>query len=113
MKIVSIVRKDEEKTIDYEWGKIIVFFESDNISMCYGIIRGKTPLHMHKKSHEYYYIIKGSSQITLGAKTHNVKPGDAISIPVETFHAIEKKSEELEMCIITCPKYDPSDNYEK
>ena len=46
-----------------------------------------TPLHVHSREHEFFYIVEGEHIITLGEEEHRLGPGDAIFAPRGVPHA--------------------------
>lgn len=46
-----------------------------------------TPLHVHGREHELFYIVEGEHIITLGEQEHRLGPGDAIFAPRGVPHA--------------------------
>ena len=46
-----------------------------------------TPLHVHSREHEFFYIVEGEHIITLGEAEHRLGPGDAIFAPRGVPHA--------------------------
>ena len=46
-----------------------------------------TPLHVHSREHELFYIVEGEHIITLGEQEHRLGPGDAIFAPRGVPHA--------------------------
>ncbi len=46
-----------------------------------------TPLHVHSREHELFYIVEGEHIITLGEAEHRLGPGDAIFAPRGVPHA--------------------------
>ena len=95
-------------------GGIQDLYNSDNLSIAYVTNNGKAKSHMHKKLEEVYYITKGLGKITIGNDTFDIKPGDIIPIPKNTFHHLEKTSEvPVELLVVTYPKFDLNDVIEE
>jgi len=55
-------------------------------------------LHHHPKASEFYYILEGSSEITVDDETQQVKSGSAIYIPAGAKHRIVNNTEEI--CVV-------------
>lgn len=84
------------------------------MSVAYINITDKSKPHLHKKTEEIYYILKGRGLMTIDDEKQEVETGDMIPVPRNKFHTIEKISKEpLELLAITNPKYDEEDLIEK
>ena len=95
-------------------GKIQEMYHSENMSISYVTITGKAKSHMHRRLEEVYYIEKGIGRIRIGNDVFDVKPGDVIPIPQNTYHSLEKTSKEpVELLVVTHPEFDPSDVIEE
>lgn len=64
-------------------------------------------LHHHPKASEFYYIIEGSSEITVDDEVEQVRPGSAVYMPVGAKHKIVNNTDKT--CVIlfgyNYPKY--------
>ena len=106
MEIVN--RKDIQPILD-ACGKLEELYNSDNLSLSYVVIDSNARSHMHKKTEEVYFIIKGKANMKIGDEKRPIKEGDVISIPKNQFHSIEDVEETMELVVVTHPKYDPDD----
>ena len=71
-----------------------------------------TTPHHHKVTEEIYYILSGTAQMTLGATTRGVGPGDAIAIPPGVRHTIQNTGSSELVFLCTCaPGYEPTDTF--
>lgn len=53
--------------------------------------------HHHDRIEEIYFILEGEGEILIGEEWHNIKPGDAIAIPIGVRHQIKNVSNEKEL----------------
>ncbi len=69
-----------------------------------------TSKHLHKRSEEIYYVLKGRGRMYLGGEEFNVKENDGIVIPPGTEHFIENLAQE-ELVLLCCsvPPYSVED----
>ena len=55
-------------------------------------------LHHHPKASEFYYIVDGSSEITVEDETEQVRPGSVIYIPAGAKHKIVNNTDKT--CVV-------------
>lgn len=111
---MKIIKRQSLETINDVCGKIQEMCHTDNMSLAYVTVTGKSKPHMHKNTEEIYFIIKGEGILTIDGEKRKVEKDDAIAIPKNKFHSIEKTSaESLELLAITNPRYNPDDVIEK
>ena len=73
-------------------------------------IKENVPLHKHQYHSENVFILEGEGTITLGAITKEIKAGDIIFIPANTFHEVKVTSEKpLKVISIQAPEFDGTD----
>lgn len=62
---------------------------------CFGPGEGLKP-HLHEKSEEVYYVVKGRGTVYLGKelKPINIEPETALYIPPKTIHCVKNTGEE-------------------
>ena len=73
--------------------------------------RSTTP-HHHAVTEEIYYILEGTAEMTLGAETRPVGPGDAIAIPPGERHTIRNTGAGELVFLCTCaPGYEHADTF--
>ena len=71
-----------------------------------------TTPHHHAVTEEIYYILSGSADMTLGAETRPVGPGDAIAIPPGVRHTIRNTGSGELVFLCTCaPGYEHADTF--
>jgi len=91
-------------------GLLRELYNSKNLSIAHVAVLGETRNHMHRKMEEVYYIEKGEGQVVVDDKALNIREGDIIPIPKNTWHYLRKSEENpLEVLVITHPKYDQDD----
>ncbi|HPA18901.1 MAG TPA: cupin domain-containing protein [Verrucomicrobiae bacterium] len=66
--------------------------------------------HLHRASEEFYFILEGHGQMTLGTEIRDVHPGDAILIPPGQRHAIRARTPLRFLCCCA-PPYSHEDTY--
>ncbi len=69
-----------------------------------------TERHYHRLSEEFYFILEGTGEMTVGSDTRAVGPGDAILIPAGAWHTIRAESELRFLCCCA-PPYAHEDTY--
>lgn len=66
--------------------------------------------HYHKKSAEFYYVLKGKGKIKLDDEIYDISEGDLIEILPNTRHnAFDEK--DLEILIVAIPRLANNDHY--
>ncbi len=46
-------------------------------------------IHSHRHpTHEFYYVIEGTGEMTIGGETRPIKVGDLVRIPPDEFHSL-------------------------
>jgi mannose-6-phosphate isomerase-like protein (cupin superfamily) len=87
-------------------------YSSSNITLAHVEIIGDAKAHMHKKMEEIYYVTKGEGQLVIGDTVLDIKEGDVIPIPLNTYHQLKKVANKpFEIIFITYPKFTLSDVY--
>lgn len=71
---------------------------------------GRTTLHRHRVTEEFYHVTAGAGSMTLGEACFPIAQGDTIAIPPGTPHAVHNTGEE-ELVILCCcsPAYSHDD----
>jgi len=70
----------------------------------------KSVTHIHKKSQEIYYILRGSGIISIEDESRAVNPGDSIFIQPQSAHNIRNAGkEDLELLCFSIPEYTHED----
>ena len=111
---MAITKRNNLKTMDDICGKVQELGHTDNIDVAHITITDKSTPHLHRKTEEIYFILKGEGLVTIDDEQQKVEKDDTILIPKNKFHSIDKlSSEPLELLAITSPGYDPDDVIEK
>jgi len=90
-------------------GKLQEMYDSENLSIAYTTITKRTTPHKHLKMEEVYYVIKGKGKVRIGENITEIKQGDIIPIPKNTFHNIEEVESSVELLVVTYPTFDKND----
>ena len=70
----------------------------------------RTEPHVHPRTEEIYYILRGAGRMTVGAERQEVGPGDGILIPPGTCHTIQNVGQEPLVFLCCCaPPYADED----
>ena len=80
---------------------------SENISFDFVRIEDAKK-HFHKKTKEYYFIVRGEGEIELNDDVIKVKEGDLVVIEPETLHGARGK---MEVLVIGLPALNESDYF--
>ncbi len=72
----------------------------------------RTQPHYHKLTEEFYYVIAGQGDMTIGDETQQVNIGDAILIPAGATHTlVNTGSGDLKILCCCAPPYSHEDTY--
>lgn len=73
-------------------------------------IKENVPMHKHQYHSENVFILEGEGIMTLGSITKEIKAGDLIFIPANTFHEVKVTSTiPLKVISIQAPEFDGTD----
>lgn len=106
---MKIVNRKNVKPISVSCGKLQELYSSENLSLSYVVISGKSKPHKHQKMEEVYFIVKGKGKIKIENEIFPIQTGDVFAIPKNKFHNIQDIEEPIEVIVVTHPKYDPND----
>ena len=108
--MVKKINKKDIKPKKDPCGLLRELYGSKNLSIAHDVVLGTAQKHMHRKMEEVYYVEKGEGQLVIGEETLDIKEGDIIPIPKNTWHYLKKiEGKNLEVLAITHPKYIPED----
>ena len=66
--------------------------------------------HLHRRSEEVYYILRGEGEIYIGGEQARIKAGDVVLIPPMTRHHVVNRGEEELVRLCACsPPYSHED----
>ncbi|MBT4192023.1 MAG: cupin domain-containing protein [Candidatus Diapherotrites archaeon] len=106
---MKIIRKDDVTPIDSSCGALRELYSSGNIDISHNIVTKDAKKHLHKKMEEVYYITKGEGIVVIGEEEFEVREGDTIPIPKNTWHQLKLAKEPFELIVVIHPKFDASD----
>lgn len=73
-------------------------------------IAEQVPMHKHEFHSENVYVLEGTATMTLGSDRLEIKPGDLIFIPANTWHDVKVSSDiPLKVISIQAPEFDGKD----
>lgn len=73
---------------------------------------GQTDRHHHKVSEEMYYLVEGEALMEIDGEERAVVAGDAVLIPVGSWHQITNTgSGEMRMIVTCAPPWTAEDTY--
>ena len=106
---MKVIKQKDIEPIESSCGPLKELYSSGNVDISNVIINKPAKKHMHKKMEEIYYITKGEGILVLGEEELEVKEGDTIPIPKNTWHYLKPKDKPFEVLTIIYPKFDESD----
>jgi mannose-6-phosphate isomerase-like protein (cupin superfamily) len=93
------------------WGGFREFIknEKDTVKILF-IKKGEVfSLQEHHHRDEFWRVLKGEPDVTIGSETLRAKPGDEFEIPPETEHRIRASIDDVEVLEISRGKFDEND----
>jgi mannose-6-phosphate isomerase-like protein (cupin superfamily) len=67
--------------------------------------------HFHRATEEVYYVLRGAGEMTVGAETRAVGPGDAVFIPLGQAHTLRNTgAEDMALLLVCGPAYQVADH---
>lgn len=93
------------------WGGFREFTENDKGTVkILSILKGQTfSLQEHKKRDEFWRILSGNPDITIGDQTVRAKKGDEFEIKPETMHRISAPVNDVDVLEISRGEFDEND----
>jgi mannose-6-phosphate isomerase-like protein (cupin superfamily) len=70
-----------------------------------------TERHYHAETEELYVVLDGEGEMEIEGERREVRPGDAILIPVGAWHQIRAGAEELRFLCCCAPPYRHEDTF--
>jgi mannose-6-phosphate isomerase-like protein (cupin superfamily) len=70
-----------------------------------------TQRHYHKATEEFYFILEGQGLMEINGDAQQVKPGDAILIPMGAWHQITATANTLRFLCCCSPPYQHEDTF--
>lgn len=106
---MKIKNRKDVKTIEDACEKLQEMYNSKNLSVSYATITNKARLHKHIKTEEVYYVVGGKGKLNIGGKLFDIKAGDIIPIPKNTYHGVEVVEMPVDIVVVTHPRFDKND----
>ncbi|MCD6522752.1 MAG: cupin domain-containing protein [Candidatus Diapherotrites archaeon] len=104
----TIVRAKEGNIANPPGERIREIFKHRNIGFAEADIK-EAKLHIHRKIHEYYYVVEGEGRIMLDADTFHIKKGDFVHIPPGIKHkAFSDKG--FRVLVVSSPKWNAKEH---
>lgn len=102
----------ERLTADTAYDNVhVIPFESTKDASSFIIfVKDEVPPHRHLEHTEHVYVIEGEGIMYFNGKFKNIKPGDVISIPPKTVHAVQTTSSTpLKVLSVQAPEFKGND----
>jgi len=93
------------------WGKFVCFTKNElsTVKLLYINKGEELSLQYHKHREEFWKVINGTPEITLGDKVFEAQEGEELIIPVETNHCISAKNDDVVVLEISKGQFDEDD----
>jgi len=69
-------------------------------------------LHYHRKTREYYIVLRGEGKLILEEEELPLKEGDLVYIEPMKKHKAKTEKGKLEILVISCPPWSKEDHFE-
>lgn len=81
--------------------------DTDSLSTTFAIwVKLKVKMHKHVNHVENVYIIEGKGEFTVSDSTYNVKEGDLIIVPKDTWHGVNVSSKKpMKVISVQSPEF--------
>ena len=98
-------------TIKKPWGMFACFTnnESSTVKLLYVDKGGELSLQYHEHREEFWKVIRGNPEITIGEQVHQAKEGSEFFVPVKEKHRISAKTEDVIILEISTGHFDEDD----
>lgn len=94
----------------YENIYFVPVFSDSLVSSFVIFVKKQVREHKHLKHTEHVYILDGTGEMTLDKTTFQVKKGDMITIPKNTFHSLKTTSSSpVKVLSVQAPHFDGTD----
>jgi mannose-6-phosphate isomerase-like protein (cupin superfamily) len=68
-----------------------------------GAAAGEPPVLQHDRELQFWFVLSGTAQLSVGGRREELGEGDAVAVPAGTAHALDSWSDELELLEVTLP----------
>ena len=106
---MKIINRKNVTPIQDTCGELYELHNSENLSVSYAIMNKDAIPHKHLEMEEVYYIVRGKAKIQIDEKEYEIIKGDTFSIPKGSFHHVKSIEEDIELVVITHPKFNKND----
>lgn len=98
-------------TVNRPWGEFREFEKNTPVTVKLITVRAgqELSLQFHHKRSEFWKVIYGNPDITIGDKITHAKPGDEFNIEVGEHHRISAPTEDVEILEIATGNFDEED----
>lgn len=106
MNVIKQSEVEPQKDSNYE---VRPLYSAKEFGVSHITVLGTVGKHLHKEHEEVFIITKGSGIIGIGEEEREVKEGDVIPIPKNTWHYVKVKDKPFEIIEVTSPQFDSKD----
>lgn len=98
-------------TEERPWGGFREFVKNGQATVKILFIKKGETFSLQKHSHrsEFWRVLSGDPEVTIGEKVVTAKPGDEFEIPLETNHRINARTNDVEVLEISMGEFDEND----
>lgn len=109
----AVIDPDTLRCSMHEGAVKVTPLHSDSLASSFLIcIHTAVKPHVHRVHTEHVTVLEGTGDMTLGAMTRAVKPGDVIVIPAGTVHSVVVTGDDpLRVLSVQAPFFDGSDRH--
>ncbi len=99
-------------TVLRPWGEFRQYVLNEPVTVKTIVVKkgGILSLQYHDQRSEFWHIISGHPEITIGDNILHGHPGDEFEIPLKTKHRINAKADDVEFLEIAFGHFDENDN---
>ena len=93
------------------WGSFIRFThnEPSTVKLLYVKAGEAFSLQYHEHRQEFWRVISGSPDVTVGTEIHHAKPGEEFTIPPQTLHRVSAVVDDVVILEIATGMFDEDD----
>jgi mannose-6-phosphate isomerase-like protein (cupin superfamily) len=90
----TTVRRNRQLVLGEELRAIVLTASEEtdgrhDLTLCDQPAGGTTPLHLHSRYEERFWVVAGSMTVWAGSEVADLRPGDFYAIPMNVAHAIQ------------------------
>ena len=109
-KKIFIPHRDSKEVKIDEFMTIFEYFtkaESELVSLVTAKLDGPHTLRINRKSEKLFFLLDGEADMVVGEQEHHLKKGDAVLVPINTWHSIT--GHKAYLVIVVAPPFHPAD----